>query len=422
MSNAHRPITSELGLISCVAFAVGSMIGGGVFALAGVVVKDTGPGALLSYLFAGIIVSLSAVSFSVVASRAPKGQSSYYTLGVELGKIWQFITMWAFYISTVTAVAFMLVSFGNYLQYFLSSSNALLLAVFALVFLVILNLTSTATVGKVENLLVGFKLLVLFTMIGFGLAAFSSQKLTPFLPHGQAPVLSSTAMLFSAYLGFSVITNMADVVKNPQKTVPLALMISIAIVTIVYMGIVFALLMARGNYNNNASLASAANILMGNWGSLLVAFTACVSTLSGSNGSLLGISELIIRMSQQGSIPKFLGRKSQSGHAQMSVLLSGCIALILMLTGDISSIIAYCSVAGIWGLVMMNICAGKIAWNKWGNIGMKLPFGILIPTLAGITATSQLFLMDWKHSVIGTLMVAAGFIIYFFRPKTTPTL
>ncbi|AZY48006.1 amino acid permease [Bordetella avium] len=410
----------KLGLISCVAFAVGSMVGGGVFAMAGVAVNMAGPGALLAYLLAGIVVGFSALSFAVVASRAPEGESGYTPVGVELGQIWQFITMWAFYVSTVTAVAFMLIAFGNYLQYFFSSVDALLVALVGLLALVLLNLTSVGVIGKAESLMVGFKLLVLFAMIGFGLAAFSGERLTPFFPKGEMPVLSTAAMLFSAYLGFSVITNMAGVVKNPQKTVPRALMLSIGVVAVVYIGITFALLMADVGDLGDAGLAKAAEVLMGKWGAWLVALAACISTLSGSNATLLGVSELMIGMAAKGYVPSFMGRMSRAGHAQMSVLIAGAVACVLMLTGDIASIITYCSVAGIWALIMMDITACRIAWKRWGPIGLRLPFGGLIPALAAIAAAAQLPSLGWEQVLIGTAMVAAGFLIYALRHRSDP--
>lgn len=409
--------TAQLGLISCVAFAVGSMVGGGVFAVAGIVVNKAGPSAILSYLLAGIVVSLSALSFAVVASRAKDGQSGYAYLSRELGARWQFITMWAFYISTVTAVAFMLIAFGNYLQYFFPKIDAVTAAIIAILILMFINLKSILIIGKFETLLVGFKLTVILVMICYGFSDFEPQRFVPFYPHGTSPVISSAAMLFSSYLGFSVITNMAGVVKTPQKTVPRALILSIIVVVIVYVGVVFSLLMANVAHIGNAGLAEAAYALMGRWGGLLVAFAACVSTISGSNGSFFGISQLMVQMSTEKFTPSFFGRTSKSGNAQMSVIISGIIAIILILTGDIASIITYCSVAGIWGLIIMNIAAFKIGWKGWKTEGMKLPFGALIPGIATIAAVMQLPSLSLSHVLIGTGMVALGFIIYLFRPK-----
>src|SRR3954454_16037006 len=81
---------SRIGLLSCVAFAVGTMVGAGVFVLSGLAVQKAGPAAIISFALAGVLVLLSALSFTVVASRAQQGESGYAYLGRSLGGFWRF--------------------------------------------------------------------------------------------------------------------------------------------------------------------------------------------------------------------------------------------------------------------------------------------------------------------------------------------
>ena len=81
-----RPENDKIGLVPCVAFAVGTMIGAGVFVLSGIAVQKAGPAALVSFLLAGVLVLLSALSFGVVASRARPGESGYAYVGRALGQ------------------------------------------------------------------------------------------------------------------------------------------------------------------------------------------------------------------------------------------------------------------------------------------------------------------------------------------------
>lgn len=89
--------TAKIGLIPCLAFAVGTMIGGGVFTLSGVAVDEAGPSALFAYLLAGGVMLLSALCFAAVSSRSGPGDSGYASIGSILGPQWRFLTMWAFY-------------------------------------------------------------------------------------------------------------------------------------------------------------------------------------------------------------------------------------------------------------------------------------------------------------------------------------
>lgn len=410
----------QIGLVPTVALCVGTMVGGGVFALSGIILNDTGPLAIVAYLLAAVAVLLSALSFAAVASRAKEGDTGYGPIAVYLGARWRFVTMWAFYVSAIAGGAFMLVAFGAYLRYFLVGAPPLLFGLVALLALVVLNLGPADLVGRAETLLVLFKMTVLVLVIGYGLAAFNVNRLTPFAPHGLGVVLSSTGLLFSAYLGFSVVTNVAGVVKNPRRNVPLAIIVSVLLVALVYVGITLAMLMSGKNPFGGAGVAEAANILMGPWGGALIAVAACVSTLSGANAVILGNSELLIRMAGNGDIPSPLGHISKSGHAYASVLLTGGVALILMLTGSIQNIVAYCSVAGIVGLVLMNVTALQMSRKHWPGPGLRLPFGILVPLLATILALGQLPSLGWVNVLVGLLLVSVGLVVYALRSRSRP--
>jgi APA family basic amino acid/polyamine antiporter len=410
----------QIGLVPTVALCVGTMVGGGVFALSGIILNDTGPIAIIAYILAAVAVLLSALSFAAVSSRATEGNTGYGPIADYLGARWRFVTMWAFYVSAIAGGAFMLVAFGAYLQYFLVGAPPLLLGLLALLALVVLNLGPADLVGRAETVLVVFKMSVLVMVIGFGLAAFNVNHLTPFAPHGLGVVLNSTGLLFSAYLGFSVVTNIAGVVKNPRRNVPLAIIVSLLFVAIVYVGITLAMLMSGKHPFGGAGVAEAANILMGPWGGALIAVAACVSTLSGANAVILGNSELLIRMAGNGDIPSPLGHISKSGHAYASVLLTGGVALVLMLTGSIQNIVAYCSVAGIVGLVFMNITALQMSRKHWPGSGLRLPFGITIPLLATILAVGQLPYLGWVNVLVGLLLVSVGLIVYALRRHSRP--
>ncbi|MET3808491.1 amino acid transporter [Nakamurella sp. UYEF19] len=411
----------QIGLVSAVALCVGTMVGGGVFALSGIILNDTGPLGILAYVLAAGAVLLSALSFAAVSSRAKDGETGYGPIADQLGPRWRFVTMWAFYVSAIAGGAFMLVAFGSYLRYFLAGANPLLLGLAALILLILLNLGPTDLVGRAETVLVVFKLTVLVSLIGFGLAAFNMSHLTPFAPHGIGALLTSTGLLFSAYLGFSVVTNVAGVVKNPRRTVPLAILVSLLLVAVVYIGITVAMLMSGQKTFGSAGVAQAADILIGPWGGAIIAIAACVSTLSGANAVILGNSELLIRMAGNGDIPARLGHIGKGGHAYASVLLTGAVAVVLMLTGGIQNIVAYCSVAGIVGLVLMNLTALQMARKHWVEPGMKLPFGILIPLLGTMLALAQLPALGWKNAIVGLLLVSVALIVYALRGHSHPS-
>src|SRR3954454_3287821 len=113
---------SRIGLVSCVAFAVGTMVGAGVFVLSGLAVEKAGPAAIVAFALAGVLVLLSALSFAVVASLARAGETGYGYVGRALGGYAGFLTSCAFWLGGVIGASFVLNAFGEYLhQFFIAS-------------------------------------------------------------------------------------------------------------------------------------------------------------------------------------------------------------------------------------------------------------------------------------------------------------
>ncbi|MGN6243238.1 MAG: APC family permease [Motilibacteraceae bacterium] len=410
--------TGTIGLLPCLAFAVGTMIGGGVFTLSGIAVDEAGAGAILGYVIAGGVMLLSALSFTVIASRSGPGDSGYASIGTILGPQFRFLTMWAFYLNAVTCIAFVLLSFASYLQqYFLRGVDQTVAALVAVVALGLLNLGPADVVARTETFLVALKVAILVLLVCWGLAALSPGDLSPIVPESRGSVLRVTALLFTAYTGFNVVTNMAGSVRRPQRTVPLAIVLSVVISATVYVGVIIALLASGESDFGEAGLGKAAEALMGHWGALLVAFAAVVSTLSGANANILGSSELMIRLSAQGDAAPRWGRLTRHHHPAASVALASCVAAVLVLTGGVDSIVALSNVTAILAMLLVDVAAMRLALQNWPGKGSRLPAGPLLPGLAALTAVAQLPSLGWPATLTGFFLVLAGLFVYVGRHR-----
>ena len=271
----------KIGLLTATSFAIGAMIGGGVFVLSGVALKSAGPSALLSFLIAGVVVLLSAFSFAVVASMASAKDSGYAYIGELLSPAWGFLTSWCFYLAGIIGAAFVLNAFGIYMHNFVASGVPVVAwALIAALVLTVINLGPASEIGRIETLLVGGKLLILLLLIGFGIAHFQPHILQPFAPHGDTAVLATSASLFIAFLGFNVITSISGDIDKPRKTVPRAILLSMLVVTIIYAGVVMAMLAANINDYSEASVGVAAQRLIGPIGGLFaIPVAGCAKVL-----------------------------------------------------------------------------------------------------------------------------------------------
>ncbi|MFN8133416.1 MAG: APC family permease [Solirubrobacteraceae bacterium] len=415
----EAPPERKIGLIPCLAFAVGTMIGGGVFTLSGTAINQAGPAAIVSYLIAGIVMFLSALSFVAVAGRARTGESGYGPIARILGPRWRFLTMWAFYLNGLTIITFLLVSFGDYLnEYFLSGVTPITAGLVAIVLIAALNLGPADTVGKAETYVVGLKVGLLLVFVAWGLGSISDAHFTPFAPRGTSSVFSVAALLFTAYTGFNVVTNMAGSVKDPQRTVPRAVMLSIGISAVVYIGVIVAMLASGVKEFGPAGVGEAATALMGDWGGYLIAFAACLSTLSGANANLLGASELILRLVATEDLPPVAGRTTAKGRPFVSVLFIAAVSVVLVLVGDTNNIVTLANVAALVAMIIVNAAAFQLARTGWPGRGMRLPGGVTIPVLGGVACALQFPSLGLPEIIAGLVLIAAGLLLYRGRGVT----
>ena len=416
-SDSRTPrVPGQIGLVSCVAFGVGTTVGGGVFTLSGTAVNLAGPAAALSYVLAGIVMFLCALSFIVVSTRAADGESGYAPVGDILGPFWRFIVMWAFYLNGATIIAYLVVSFGDYFsEYFLQAANVLLVALAATVVVTALNLGPTSLVARAETWIVGIKLALLVLFAVWGLSELRPDDLDRPLPSGTGGVFSAAALLFTAYTGFNVITNMAGSVKNPRRTVPRAIMLTILVSGIVYLGTVLAMTASGVTEFKATGVSQAAEIVMGSWGGVLVAFAACLSTFSGANANVLGASEIMLRMVARGDVPPALGRHTKNGHPYVSVLLLGIITVLLVILRDTTFVVSIANVAAIIAMIVVSVAAAGLGFRKWPGEGARLPLGPVIPILAVLAAAGQLPSLSPGALVAGFFLTGFGAALYFAR-------
>jgi basic amino acid/polyamine antiporter, APA family len=414
MSNQHAD--KQIGLVSCVAFAVGTMVGAGVFVLSGLAVEKAGPAALVSFALAAVLVLLSALSFAVVASLARTGESGYGYVGRALGAYWGFVASWAFWLGGVIGAAFVLNAFGVYLhEFFAHGVPVVVWALLAAGVLTLLNLGPASAIGRAETVLVAVKVSILVLLIGFAFAHLGRAQFTPFAPHGAGSVLTTSGLLFIAYLGFNVVCNMAGDVEDAQRTVPLAILISMGLVAVVYLGVVVALLAGQLHTFTEASVGTAAKRLMGAWGGVLIPIGALVSTLSAGNANILGSSEIMVRLAAARQVPTLLGRMWH-GHPALSVLAGAVLYVVLILSRQTASVVALANVAAIVAMALVNVAAAR-AMRRHEAGALRLPLGPLLPALGLLAALAQLIFIGRAEVAIGLALVFAGSGVYALRGR-----
>jgi APA family basic amino acid/polyamine antiporter len=408
-----------LSVFTAIAFAVGNMVGAGVFVLSGLIINTAGPSAVLSYLFCGILVTLSGLSYAALASIYPEDGGGYLFSRRILGPLPGFIAGWAMYISLTISSAFVLLGFGIYANLLLNTSfDSRYFALAGLIVLFLLNIRGLSEAGKLETGLVVSKVIILLAFIAVGFFHISTSDFTPFFTAGTGGMLKGMTMVFFAYIGFQVVALMGGEIKGSSKNVPLAMLSAIGIVAFIYIGVIIALLSANLPSYDEKSVFNAALVLFGSIGASVVALGAVFSTLSSANANVIGASRITMEMASEKQIP---GRFARLTHGQPvnSIFLGTLLAGVLIIYGDLTFVVNLTNVTTLVTMALVNASAFLLVRREHlippEKTYFRIPLGILIPALGCISCIAMLVTLDPVTIVIGCAIVVAGLGLYYIE-------
>jgi len=405
-----------LSMFAAIAFAVGTMVGAGVFVLSGVVIDVAGPAAVLSYLLCAVIVTFSALSYATLASIFPEDGGGYLFAKKMIGDYPGFIAGWAMYISLLIATSFVLLGFGIYLNLLLGINlDPRLGALGAVLLLTALNLRGLSEAGKLEVAMVVVKVSILILFIIGGVIQIQRTSFEPFLSQGPSGVFKGMTMVFFAYMGFQVISMMGGEIKESSKTVPKATLASVGIVALIYIGVIIAVLSANLPAYNSESVFDAAVVLLGTSGGLIVALAATISTLSAANANIIGASRVTLEMASEKQIP---GRFTRLKNDQPvnSILLGGVITALLIIFGNLDFIVNLTNAAMLSTMVLVNLSAYMLIKQEKKmppeKNYFKMPMGTLFPILGIVTCIVMIVNLPVTSVILGIAALLIGSVIY----------
>jgi len=310
--------TKSMGLYAATSIGVGAMIGAGIFSIFGTAVQISGNAVYISFIIAGMIALLNTYSYAKMGVRYPSAGGPVEFLLKGLGD--RVLTggfnllLWVSYVFGLSLYA---KGFSFYAVTFLPPGSAQIWTNFfataiILVFTAI-NFIGSKAVGKSELIIVSIKIGVLLLFATGGILYMNPGNLSASTWPSSKNIFFGAGMVFLAYQGFSLITNAAEDMKNPEKTLPRALYLSVVLVIIIYVSVSLAVI---GNLSipeiGNAkgyALAAAAKPFLGELGFKIMAFAALFSTASAINATLYGGANVSFMLAKDGELPEFFERK-----------------------------------------------------------------------------------------------------------------
>ncbi len=359
-AHERRGSGSKLGLREACAMAIGGMIGGGIFSVLGVTVDLAGHLAFASFLLGGAIAMLTARAYARLALHSGRSGGPFAYLreeGHEGAAAWVAWLLIAGYVFALAVYAF---TFGHYVAHALGAPTAIarLLSLAILGTFVAVNLRGVTASGLTEDIVVAVKLLVLggISLVGFGM--LSADRLAPLGDQGLLGVLLGASLIFVAYEGFELLPYDYDDIERPRRTLPRALYISVALVTLVYVAVTLASQMLVPDRlltaQKEVAFAIVGKQALGAFGLWAATVAAAFSTASAINATLFSTARLIRDVSAAAEMPAALGheRKGLPATAIVSIALVG--GAFSLLPG-IVEVVAFGSLAFLLVFALVNL-------------------------------------------------------------------
>jgi APA family basic amino acid/polyamine antiporter len=306
--------------------------------------------------------------------------------------------------------------FAHYLNAVIDVPLKELAALICLAFTVV-NFYGIRHSAQVNNLIVSLKLLILVFFIGLGLTRFDAGNVLPFTP--TIGVLYGAYYIFFAYGGFARVAMMAEEVKDPERNIPRAILISIGVSTVVYLlvGVVALGLVGAGRLSaSGAPLSEAISVTGSGLAVTIVSAGGMLATASVLLTTILGVSRLAFSMSREGDLPPVLSRlHARYNSPYVSILAAGFVMSAFVLFLDLTRILAMSTFAMLFYYVVGNVSAMRLG-------GERLPRYIpIVGLLTCFILLSFSLLVSSDSFVTGLVILALGGVYFRLEHRARPS-
>ncbi len=394
-------LKKTLGLFDLFSVSTGAMFSSGFFLLPGLAYAQAGPSVVLAYFFSGLLMVPAMFSIAEMATALPKAGGSYYFIDRSLGPMMGNLGGFGIYISQVLKTTFALVGIGAYTGLFLDLPIKQVAIALTIVFM-LLNLFGARKSSGFQKFLVVSLVSILSFFIVQGITFIFSDlgttgvrdTFTPFLPFGSSGLLATIGLVFVSYVGLTQVEGLAEEVKNPERNIPLGMMLALGATIAIYTIGVFVVVSVMDHTalkEDLTPIASAAKVFMGwlpgNAGLMLVVIAAFSAFASTGNAGILTASRYPLAMSRDKLIPPQFSKVNRFHVPGVSIMVTSALVIFFVLTLSAEGIAKMASTVLLVIMLLVNVSVIVLRKSKIPayDPGFKSPlfpymqyFGILV--------------------------------------------
>ena len=420
-----KKLERSLSLTSVIAISIGGMLGSGIFVLPGLAAAKTGSSVWLAYLLAAVCILPAALSKSELATAMPSSGGTYVYIERAFGPVFGTIAGIGLWLSLLLKSSFALVGFGAYLSILISIDPELTkyVAVAFLLLILLLNIFGVKKVGKVQIVIVAISLTSLILILFFGLPEASSGLMFPFLTDGNMGLASTVAFVYISYAGVTKVAAIAGEIKNPAKNLPRAMILSLLIMTSIYVLVTFTLV---GNIPLDSlktdlkPIYTIANLLGGTYVGYIAAVVGVITLISMANSGVLAASRFPFAMAMDKLLPRFMSTIHSKYLTPVVTIIMTCVTMALVIIFlDVEKIAKLASAFMVMMFILVNVSVIILRETaaQWYNPSYNsplYPFVQIFGIISGIVLLVFLGLMPFLAILV---IFALGLVIYYFFGK-----
>jgi amino acid transporter len=322
-------LARSIGLFQLSMFGIGATIGTGIFIVLTQAVPEAGPAVIWSFVMAGVVAGLTAICYAELASAVPVSGSSYSYAYATLGEGIAMVVAACLLLEYGVSAAAVAVGWSQYLNEFFDNLFGFTIpdsianapeqdgvinvpAIVLVVLCTLLLLRGASESAKVNAAMVLTKIGVLILFVVVGVSGWNSDNLSDFTPFGFSGITNAAAIIFFSYIGLDAVSTAGEEVKNPRRTLPLAILIALITVTSLYVLVALVAVAAQplGLFEDQeAGLAAILEDVTGaTWPATVLAAGAVISIFSVTLVVIYGQTRILFAMGRDGMVPPIFHR------------------------------------------------------------------------------------------------------------------
>jgi len=449
-------LKKKLTALDLTVFGIGVIIGAGIFTLTGRAAANyAGPSIALSFVLAAVCCALAALCYAEFASTVPVSGSAYTFSYASLGELVAWIIGWDLLLELMLGASVVAQGWSQYATLFLEKIGFTVPASVAPgshfdlpAFVLIAALTALIAIGIKESLrvnlvLVGVKLFIVLFVIVAGLSYIKTSNYSPFIPpatagkaseglaapliqvlfgltpttYGVLGIVSGASIVFFAYIGFDVVATTAEEAKNPQRDLPIGIIASLVICTILYVAttLVITGMVKYDKIDPKAALASAFESVGKPGFATLIAAGAVAGLMTVVMTLIIGATRVTFAMSRDRLLPPALGRTNPKTGTpvRLTLIIGTVVALVASLT-PIGKLEEMVNIGTLSAFALVSLAVPVLRRNRPDlKRAFTVPFSPVLPIVAALISVYLMVNLSVETWLRFLIWMVIGFLLYF---------